>query len=325
MKWATKPWGEFKPTRKQVILFWVSLAGVTVGVCLSQLRRAQSDATIEPTPARIILPPKPEEVAAAHLNSADRACEAIIEEHVAAIEAFFQQARSNTEAFAKASLGWGSKWRLVSDHLPLAEGGQHERYIREQFEAYVFSREEMEQAVTGLIRNYLAQVQSIENRMLVGLRADVADLGDVYAIAGLDDTQLREAFDQAISQAIASAAGSLPGDIGVQLVSIIGGEVLTQVATRMGISAGILGTGAASSSVTFGVGLVVGVIVDYMVAWVWDWWADPTGELADAMNAKLDAMQKEMEDSLRSRLNTFASERSMLRQSTVLALLQPQR
>jgi hypothetical protein len=116
--------------------------------------------------------------------------------------------------------------------------------------------------------------------------------------------------------------------VATQVVSLITGEVLTQVATRLGVSAGILGTGAASSWATFGIGLVVGIIVDQIVAWVWDWYADPTGTLAGQLGTRLDGVNRLIVDGsddvqgLRSRLEAYAEQRAAMRETALLAILQ---
>jgi hypothetical protein len=164
--------------------------------------------------------------------------------------------------------------------------------------------------------------------MLVKVRADVADFSATYVIAELDETELRARYDDALSQAVAATGNGLRSDIATQLVSLIAGEVLTQVATKLGISAGILGTGAASSWATFGVGLVVGLIVDQIVSWVWDWYADPTGSLVLQLNTKLDRLNRLIVDGsdegqgLRSRLKAYSKDRARVRKAAVLAVLQ---
>jgi hypothetical protein len=100
------------------------------------------------------------------------------------------------------------------------------------------------------------------------------------------------------------------------------------VAVRLGVSAGILGTGAASGWATLGIGVVVGLIVDQIVSWVWDWWADPRGNLAAELDKKLDEINRLIVDGsadvqgLRDRLKQFARERAAARRIAVLSLLQ---
>ena len=247
-----------------------------------------------------------------------------------ALDGFFADSKKNTRAFADEALSWSSKWRLVADHLPFTRKDRHERFIRQKFEEYVFKQSQLEDAVKQVVKSYLTHVRSIEGKMLVDLRADVADFPSAYLLAQIDENKVQAAFDEAISRAIAATGSSLRADIATELVSIIAGEVLTQVAVRLGVSAGILGTGAASSYVTLGIGLIVSLIVDQIVSWVWDWAADPRGNLAHDLDRKLDQINRLIVDGsndvkgLRARLQEFARERAGFRRQAVLALLQPQ-
>jgi hypothetical protein len=276
-------------------------------------------------------PPDLKAIAAPHLDSAKTKSEDVIENHLIPIHRFFNESKKNTPEFAAIALGWGSKWKLIKDNIPFTQGGQHEIYIRNQFEQTVFSVKALESVVSLAVSEYLADINSIESQMLVALRADLAGIPGESPIAKLDESQLQAKFDEAIQNAIASASGQLKADVGTQLVSIIVGEVLTQVAIRLGASATILTTGAGSAWMTLGIGFVVGVIVDQVIAWVWDWWADPKGKLAGKIDVKLDEMCKlicEGESNgeqkvagLRQRFQTLALERASVRERAILELL----
>ena len=166
--------------------------------------------------------------------------------------------------------------------------------------------------------------------MLVRIRADVADYPSAYLIVQIDASKLRASYDEAISRAIEKTGSSLRIDIATELVSVITGQVLTQVAVRLGVSAGILGTGAASSWATLGIGFVVGLIVDQIISWVWDWYADPKGSLSAELDTKLDEIYRLIVDGsadvqgLRVRLRKYAEERATLRSQAVLMLLRSQ-
>ena len=320
--------------QRRRLLTILGFVGVVIGVVVgrplinslwqpSPLPKATSPAVDTPTEKV----PDPRTLATPHLDSAKSKTDNVIEGRLVPVRTFFDDSKKNTQQFAQVALGWGSKWRLIADHVPFTKGGRHETYIRGQFEQTVFSAKQLEDIVSSAVSEYLSEIRSIENQMLVSLRADVAGFPDTYPIAQLDESQLRTKFDEAIQKAIAATGSQVQADIGTQLVSIIGGEVLTQVAVRLGISAGILGTGAASGWATLGIGVVVGIIVDQIVSWVWDWWADPTGNLASNLDAKLDEMRTLICDGdtkvegLRQRFQTLATERAKIRETAILDLL----
>ena len=124
----------------------------------------------------------------------------------------------------------------------------------------------LDSAFAQVVSGYLTEVNSIENQMLVDLRADMAGLPSKHLFASLDDQQLKAEFDEALAIAMASSGSSLKADIGGQMVSLLTGEILTQVAVRLGVSAGVFGTGAASGWATLGIGVLVGIVVDQIIA-----------------------------------------------------------
>jgi hypothetical protein len=317
-------------------LFGFAFIGVLVAVVfgrplLELFREAPKPTSPEiyyPEP-QIKIPPKPEDVAKPHLSRAEKEAERVIEEHVKSIDTFFADSKKNTRAFAGEALSWRSKWRLAADYVPFTSGDRNKKFIRQKFEDHIFTPAQLEDAVKQVVKSYIAQMRSIESKMLVDLRADVSDFPATYPLAQLDDKRLQESYDKALSRAIEATGGALQGDIATQLVSIIAGEVLTQVAVRLGVSAGILGAGAASGWATLGIGVIVGLIVDQIVSWVWDWWADPRGNLAAELDKKLDEVNGLIVDGssdvqgLRARLQQFSRERAATRRTAVLSLLQP--
>jgi hypothetical protein len=315
-------------------LLAIGFLGVVIGMVVRQTavdsarQRVESPVTVSAAqpPAKPV--PSPEEIARPHLIWADQQSAEVLEAHLRQIDVFFADAKQNTPAFADRALSFSSKWRLVADHVPFTRGGRHEAFLRSKFEQHIFKPAELGETVEQVVASYLAHIRSIEAEMLVKVRADVADFSETYLVAQLDEAKLLARYDEALSQALAATGGGLRSDVATQVVSLIVGEVLTQVATRLGVSAGILGTGAASSWATFGIGLAVGLIVDQIVCWVWEWYADPSGNLARQLADKLDGLNRMIVDGsdevqgLRSRLKAYASERAGLRESAVLAVLQ---
>lgn len=268
-----------------------------------------------------------ETIADMHLKAADRKIAALCRRDYAAISLVFQRGRNNADEFASTCLGWSSKWRLAADAIPFTKGDRHHAYIRDQFEAQIFSESQLEQAIEQTVASFLADIRSVESQMLVDLRADVADFSEVYSVASWSPDLLQSRFDEAIQIAIERTGSDLQANIGTQVVSIIAGEILTQVAIRLGVSAGILGTGAASGWATLGIGVVVGLVIDQLVAWIWDSWADPHGELTQNLVHKLDVLQSlicfgdQNVEGLEQRFKKIAEQRSITRRTAVLTML----
>jgi hypothetical protein len=322
-------WPGLRAILKRRDVFVIGLVGVAAGVIAStaihEHFRKES-----PKPAKTKLPPTPPQMVKPHLSWAEQQCERAIDEHVKSVDTFFADSKKNTRGFAEEALGWGSKLRLIADYVPYTKGGRHETFIREKFEEHIFKPQQLENVVKQVVDSYMAHVRSIEGTMLVDMRLDASDFPTSQLFARLDQPRLREQYEAALSRAIEKTGKSLSADVGTELISLIAGEVLTQVAIQMGVSATILGSGATSAWLTLGVGFVVGVIVDQIVSRVWDWYADPTGNLAAVLNEKLDKINHLIVDGsdnaqgLRERLRQFARERAVLRGQAVLSLLQSQ-
>lgn len=261
------------------------------------------------------------------LTWADNESTLRLDESLARIDHFFATAKSGTRSFAAAVLGWGSKWRYVSDRLPFTRGDRHEAFLREKFAQHVFREEDLARLIEHVAQSYVDAVAGLENQMLVKLREDLADLPTSAIPAFADQDRLSKAFDEAVKQTLASVGAEVRGDVATLVVSLVAQEVLTQVAVRMGVSAGVLSAGAASSWATFGIGLVVGLVVDQIISWVWNWWADPRGSLAEELNDKLDELRDailEGDDAapgLRGRLRILDSARGKIRRQALASLL----
>ncbi len=266
-------------------------------------------------------------IAAPHLQVASDRSQQIIDDQLAPIDRFFQSTKEGTAKFAELSLGWGSKWRLVADSIPYTQGNRHSEYLRSKFEEFVFTPEQFEKVIRQSVDGYLAELRSIESKMLVDLKADLDDFPADSVLRRFDATQWQESFDDAIAKATTAASDQIGSDVATQLVSIITGEVLAQVAVRLGVSSGILTTGAASGWATFGVGVAIGLVIDQLVTIAWDHWADPKGKLTKQLNMKIQEINilirngDSQVQGLRTRFRQIADQRAVLRGDAIIELL----
>ncbi|MGC4004712.1 MAG: hypothetical protein QM811_16980 [Pirellulales bacterium] len=138
---------------------------------------------------------------------------------------------------------------------------------------------------------------------------------------------MRAEYEASIARVIADGRRDLVRSAAGEAVSLIAGEVLAQVAVRLGVSAGILGTGAAASPYTLGIGIVVGIIVDQIVGYVWDWAADPRGELSAELNKWFDLIRGGLlegdaeQPGLRVGFYKYSQERAAARKAAVFEML----
>ena len=259
-------------TTKRMSFF--SLACISIGLAIGLLARQPiwelirgSAETKRPElklPSKVV--PKPSEIAKPHLTWADQESVRIIDEHIKALDYFFSEAKRNTPAFAESAMSLSSKYNLIKDYVPFSQGGQHEKYIRDQFEKILFSPPTIEQILRQVVESYLQELKSIEGRMLVRIRADISEFPDDYPISLSDTSKIQKLYGEAIQTSITSSKVDLQSMASRELASFVIGEVLAQVAIQLGTSAGILTAGGASSTVTLGVGFAVGIILDVIVS-----------------------------------------------------------
>jgi len=316
----------------QWMLYVLAAIGVIVGIVIWQaVKYALREHSPAQTPVKIRLPAHTREAlsrAAPHMDWADARLRQAIDEHLAALNEYFQEIKKRTPAFADDVLGWGSKWRFVADRLPFTRSDRLDTYLRECFEARLFTPGQLTQAVEAVVRGYLASVQSTESAMLVRIRADIADLPAASLPAFANQAALQAAFAQALRDAAAGVQAETISAILREVASTVACEVLGQVATRLAVSAGILGTGAASAGATLGIGLAAGIVVDLIIGKIWDWLADPAGDLARTINARLDEIHKLLVDgdgrnpALRQHLLELHEKRRQLRRQAVMALIE---
>lgn len=254
-----------------------------------------------------------------HVEKADADSQAGIDSTLRSLLTFFDEAKGHASAFADDVLGWYSKYKLVR--------GQHEQFLAETFRSHFFGPDELKQAMTAAVESYVAELEAIDNRMLVDIRLDVADLPAGASLGGMPMPDLQEKYRSVCGRIAGITAADAAVDVGRAAADMIVSSVITMMAARMGTSAVVLGAGAASSWWTFGIGLVIGVIVDQIIAAIWNWTYDPHGKLVSMMETKIDEVRNLVLDGdggkpgLRDELRRFADKRAIVRREAVLQIL----
>jgi hypothetical protein len=210
------------------------------------------------------------------LDEADSQAAAALDRHLASIHAFLAARKPGARAFARQMLGLRGKWEFVKAQV--AGGGQEQYalYLDQAFAEHVFAADDLEQAVAAAVKGYLAELDGVEERLLVKLRADLADdqLPGQAVLPALGS-------DQAFQDHYRELSRRLAGDLATDLAVVAGREAVlwesiplatdltlkagAAVAARLGISGTILSAGAASSWRTLGVGLVVAIVLDAVI------------------------------------------------------------
>lgn len=254
-----------------------------------------------------------------HVEKADAASLASVDPSLRALGVFFDDAKGHAKAFADDVLGWYSKYKLIR--------GQHEEFLAETFRKHFFGPEELRRAMTIAVEAYVAELEAIDNRMLVDIRMDVADLPGGASLMAMPVPNVQDRYRTLCGQIAGVAGADAAVDVGRAAADMIVTAVVAMIAARMGTSALVLGAGATSSWWTFGIGLVIGVIVDQIIAAVWNWTYDPHGKLVAMMEAKVDEVRRLVFDGeggqpgLREELRRYADKRAVVRREAVIQLL----
>lgn len=299
---------------RRTMLIGLACGGAAVGLAgLSTVRRLRS------VGARDDQMPAVRNRAAPHIDKAEVESRQGIAPSLQSLEAFFDDAKEDAAAFADDVLGWYSKYKLIR--------GQHEEFLAETFRSHFFGPDDLRRVMTDAVAAYVAELEAIDNRMLVDIRMDVADLPAGATVGAMPVPDLQERY-RAVCGRIAGITGADAAvDVGRAAADMIVGSVVAMMAARMGTSAVVLGTGAASGWWTFGIGLVVGVIVDQVIATVWNWTYDPHGKLVAMMETKIDELRSLVLDGdagksgLREELRKYADDRAIVRREAVFQLL----
>lgn len=254
-----------------------------------------------------------------HITTADESSLDSVEPSLAPVKTLFSSAKGRTKAFADDVLGWTSKYKLIR--------GQHEEFLAEAFRKHFFGPAELKAAMMAATEAYLADLDAIDNRMLVDIRLDMEGLPVSAALSSLPVPDLEARYRELCGRISGIAGADLGVDAGRLAADTIVTAVIAMIATRMGTSAVVIGAGAANSWWTFGMGLVVGVIVDQIIEAAWNWTYDPRGQLVDMMNLKLEEVKRLVlngdgaKPGLRGELRQFAEARARVRREAISELL----
>lgn len=226
---------------------------------------------------------KPTDTAAVHdrvwsktqplLEQADQQTALALDKHLASIHAFLDDRKAGSRAFAERLLSLRGKWELVKAEI--GDNNDYAAFLQAEFADHLFPMEDLEKAVATAVQSYLAELESIDDELLVRLRADLADdeLPRIVIPVLSSDQALRSHYHE-LSQRVAQdlrtdlalvAARELflwpASNVGTDLTLKVGAAI----AARLGLSSTILTAGAASTWRTLGVGLIVGFVLDAVV------------------------------------------------------------
>jgi hypothetical protein len=164
-------------------------------------------------------------------------------------------------------MSWSSKWKLIQGKTGISEKDAHARYLSDVFRRHIFAPDELQAQADGAVKGFLADLDRLENQLLIQLRADLAD-GDLStgALGGVlrRDESILKAFHGVESATLEQLEADAIGyDMVKELSSWIAMDIGAQVGTQLAVDAGILGAGGASAPETLGIGLAAAFAADF--------------------------------------------------------------
>lgn len=312
---------------------WLMLAVAGALTALISARPWGSSAGPAPAVSVALVTPPPAEIRQRawqtiqpRLEASDLSAQAQIERSLAIVNEFFAQRSQNSRAFGEEVLALRGKWQFIHSRLPYADKDAHYKFLAQRFEKTIFSPEELRSVIEQAVTAHLAGVEGIENRLLVEIRADLADDSSSQALPTIrSDASLQEDFRQLATQVARQVSSDLGVDVlretgalvTFKVAEVIARRVAVAVATRLGVSAGILSAGAGSSVTTLGVGLVACITVDLGVDWFMRLAGyDPPGQVAQKVQATLEHVRELVVEGDREAVDAYAALRESARQDT---------
>jgi hypothetical protein len=171
------------------------------------------------------------------LAEAKRQAALAMDKHLTSIHAFLDERKPGGRAFAERLLSLRGKWELVKSQI--ASGGDHEyaEFMSQAFRQHVFAAEDLEKAVSAAVRGFLAELDGIEDDMLVRLRANVAD--DELPVQSVIPAMRS---DQALRSHYHDLTRQVGGDLRTDLAVVAGRELflweVTNIVTDLTLKAG---------------------------------------------------------------------------------------
>ena len=213
----------------------------------------------------------------------------------------FKKARGNTRAFAGDSMGLYGKYCALADLIPWTSQARLRQHLETSFATHFFKPEDLSKAIETASERFGGELESIESRMIVRLRAEIESLPDSRRPDAVTPAHLGERMRLELEKARGKVLGANAehGAVlaGGTVASGVAGPVLV-AAMESAIAAVLARTAGPTAAATTGTGMggplgfVKFLAVEMLVEWVWDWWTDPRGRLATQLDDRLKSMEK---------------------------------
>ena len=270
--------------------------------------------------------PRVVSISGPHLIDAAETIEEAIEPSIVPLLDFFKEAQSGIPQFTDSARGWISTGKLAWDALPFTANTRHKEYLRNEFERHVFRATDLQSTIEKCLNRFEQAIVSAESEMLVGLNADSPDLQG-RPKKPLDQVALNRECQAIISRSETATQEAVLDGVSQSIIASITQRVLAQVAASLARSLGLYWIASMLAPETLGASIVAAIVIDSLVGWIWNWYADPRGNLIDELNRQLAFIEAVLLDGtdgkggLKSEMLKYAMERRSVRDEAVRNLL----
>jgi hypothetical protein len=165
--------------------------------------------------------------------------------------------KDREQAFLDDLLSLSGKWKAAT-----RGEASYRRYVRKLFERTVFGPVDAERLLTQLRADLAYGFAALENRLLVEIEADLRHCRPDLTLPALAGEYRR------LSERVAAGVA---GDLGMNVVSLVGSEVVSVLGLSALASSGALGpslaAGGATGAWSLGVGLLLGLGAGLALDW----------------------------------------------------------
>jgi len=257
-----------------------------------------------------------------HCSLAHEDAQQATQKCLAELQAWFDERSTHVYELADDLLCMTAKWNLMASSLPWGDHSVFSRYVEWRFRERLFSAEDLKSRVALVSRHLSQALSGVENRLMVNVRADLAELPSENLAPESPET-----FAQAYHHAVDAALRDGQMAVLIEGGQLVLDEIITQLMMRVIagaladglVSAGILGAGAMGAPETLGISVVLGLIVDQIVGW----FTNPEGRLAGKLSQQIKVIENLVfngtprRPGIVSALNTFAAHWSFVRTNAI--------
>lgn len=242
------------------------------------------------------------------LKSTERANRLATERAIQRIGDTFNRYRHGIRPFTEDITSIGTRFGILR-RMPADWWHEDQRinaYIQEKFEKHLFSEQQFQRDIAGILDSLKDDLEANTNRLLAGIRSSIErhDLPQIQVpdyqkydkevrtiVLEFSGDRAKDSFYQGIATLVLAEVATITAhQIVVRVLVSVGTSAATSAAASGGAAAGGAAAGGATGTLAGPVGTAIGVGVGLVVGVIVDWWMTDhfierlTNDLTDYIN-----------------------------------------